>query len=148
MRHRRGLSLVEILVALAVLVAGAVPVLSMMSGARSQLGQSQEALRMQLMACQIFEETRVRVVRGEFAELAGPEEATVTHQQEGLRGEVMVVRDPITWGFELVVIVESPTRSFAFRGLVADAAASFGGLPRPEAFGLDTSDPLWNGGLS
>ena len=148
MRRRSALSLVEVLVALVVLVAGVVPVLWVMSGARTRLGQSQEALRMQLVACQAFEEARVHVVRGEFAQLAGPEEATISRRHDDLHAEVLVVRDPVSWGFELVVAVESPTRRFAFRGLVADAAASFSGLPRPEAFGLDTSDPLWNGGLS
>lgn len=148
MRRRRGLTLLEVLVAMAVLLAGAVPVLRMLSGARSRLGQSQESLRMQLLACQVFEETRVRVLRGEFTELAGPEEARVSREQGDLRGTATVVRDAATWGFELVVTVESPTRRFAFRASVADAAASFSGLPRPEAYGLDTSDPLWNGGLS
>lgn len=147
-RRRRALTLTELMVALAVLAAAAVPILGMLGGARTHLDQSQESLRMQLMACQVFEETRVRVVRGEYAELAGPEEATLARQQDDLKATVSVVRDEATWGFEVVVAVESSSRRFAFRASVADASTSFSGLPRPEAFGLDTTDPLWNGGLS
>lgn len=135
MRFRQGLSLLEILVALAILGVAAGPIVGMLRGARSRLGQSQEALRMQLMAQRLFEEARLRLVRGEFSGLGSAKEEEVFLGQDELAGRVTVQRDPGTRGFVLAVEVVSSSRCFTFRAFVADTSASYMVAPRSSGGG-------------
>lgn len=139
-RTRRGVSLAELLVAVAVLAMGAVPAFQMLQGARGMLAHSQEALRMQVLAGQIFEDARIRVVRGEFSGLLGPEELRVETREQDLVGTVSVQRHPESMAFELVVSVEGARHRFAFRALVADPLAATGAAPPARGAEFDPAE--------
>jgi prepilin-type N-terminal cleavage/methylation domain-containing protein len=142
---RNGFTILEVLLAIVILSIGGISALQVMQSARGLLGQSQEELRLQVLATQVFEEARARTAGGEYTDLGALEERTVAAQEGESRAVATILRHPGSGGIAVDVEARSPTRRFAFRAALADPVVSFLGSPRPEDRDAAFLDPFSRG---
>lgn len=128
---RRGMSLVEVLVGLFILGVGLLPVLNLMGGSRSALGQSKEMVRLEGVTFQALAHARALVLSGELADLGADEEEAVEFTEPGLTCRVLVSRVPGRPLFRLAARTALEDRYFAIACLVADPMAGVAATTTP-----------------
>jgi len=136
-KRRQGLSVLEVLVALAILAIGVVPLFQLFSTSRGVLGQSQEMLRLENAAMQVVEEGRALAHAGHFSELRPEQEELLELDEAGVRTRLVVTRLPAERLFRLAVRAEGKVRFFQATFLVSDPLA-----------GLETWDAVDGEGAS
>ncbi len=138
-RRRSGVSLLELVIGLAILVVGVIPYLDLMRGARGILGDSQEMLLLQSQTLQALEEARSLVSSGGLADLGEKEEELLEAEESGVRYAIVIHRVEGRPHYRIEVRAEGFDRFFRLASLVADPLAGFSQrddspLPDPDDF--------------
>lgn len=123
--RRRGLSLLEVVLALAVLGLGLLPMMDLVGAARATFGQGRELLRLQSRAVEAVTRARARLVRGELRGLGPEAEHREVQEAEGMRTETVVRSIPRRGLFDVHVRVTGEDRFFELTQLVAAPGGSY-----------------------
>lgn len=123
--RRLGVSVVEVLVGIAVLALGVLPVLDLLGGARQRVGTSREMLVLQSQALQLLSEGRARVASGELRQLDSFGEEVLTVTRERVTTTLRISR--IAGGRLLMLFVraETPDRYYETYQVASDPFTSF-----------------------
>ena len=122
--NRRGLSVLELVLALAVLTLGIIPLFQMLRQSRGVVGASRQALVLEAHAMQGLAEAEALVHDGHFENLGGAEEEVLVRQEGDVRIQLVVTRI-LDWKlFQVRVRAEGPQRFFELAAVVADPLAS------------------------
>lgn len=123
--RRRGVTLLELLVALAILAAGGGAILDMLTGARGVLGSTQDMLRIQNQALQALDEAEVLVASGGLVDLGAEEEELLEAEEPGIRYAVTLRHADAPGLLELEVVATDGDRHLALTRRVAEPTVSF-----------------------
>ena len=126
-RWRAGLSLVEILIGVAVLAAGLVPLFDFLGGSRGTLGSSKEAMLLEMRTSQALAEAVSLIGSGELVGLPDGEEEVLDVDEDGFKCELRVVRVPGKGLFRIRVKATGPERFLELATVVSDPLASMAG---------------------
>jgi hypothetical protein len=105
---RRAVTVVELLVGLAILALGVLPVFDLLGGARQRVGTSREMLVLQSQALQLLSEGRARIASGELRQLDSLGEEVLRATRDGVASELKISR--IAGGRLLMLFVRAETR--------------------------------------
>lgn len=121
---RSGLSLLEVLLAGMILLAGVLPLVQVFQSSSQRLGSSQLDLVLQNRAMQALAEASSMIVAGHFADLNSEEEEVLEKSEAGvqIRLQIRSLRDLSCYRVE--VRAESEGRFFALTQKVSDPLAS------------------------
>jgi hypothetical protein len=129
-RRRRGSTIIEVLVGIAVLTLGIMPIMDIFSGARRGVGTSREMLLLQSQALQVLTEGRAIVSSGELRQLDSTGEELLEGNRNGIKTTLRISR--LAGGRLLLLFVHAETadRFYESFQVVSDPFSSFEmGLP-------------------
>jgi hypothetical protein len=130
---RRGISVLELVMALAVLALGIIPLFQMLRQSRGVVGASRQALVLESHAMQGLAEAEALVHDGHFEGLASAEEEVLVREEGDVRIQLVVTRI-VDWKlFQVRVRAEGPKRFFELAAVVSDPLASIYDREVPEA---------------
>lgn len=124
MKTRRGLSLLEVVLGLAVLGVGLLPIFDILGSTRNQISRGREALDLQSVALEVLDQTR-RKVTPLPPELRSGEEVVDHLELRGYRVKRTLTYVPRKRWIHARIRVESPERFFEITSLTAEVGASF-----------------------
>lgn len=124
MSRRRGISVLELVLALAVLSLGVIPLFQLLRQSRGVVGASQRALVLEAHAMQGLAEAEALVHDGHFGGLGAAEEEVLVRDEGDVRIQLVVTRVPDWKLFQVRVRAEGPQRFFELAAVVADPLAS------------------------
>lgn len=133
--RRSGVTIVEVLIGIAVLTLGILPIMDIFSGARRGVGTSREMLLLQGQALQVLSEGRAIVSSGELRQLDSTGEELVETERNGVKSTLRISR--LAGGRLLMLFVhaENQDRFYESYQVVSDPFSSFetGVTPAPES---------------
>lgn len=127
--RRPGLSLAEILIGVAVLAVGLVPLFDFLGASRGTLGSSKEAMLLEMKSSQALAEAISLIGTGELVALPDGEEEVLELDEDGFQCEIRIVRVPDRGLFRLKVKASGPEKFLELTTVVSDPLASFAGPP-------------------
>lgn len=122
---RRGFSLLEVVVAMAILAVALVPVFDLFGSARAVLGSSRDELELQARAVEAVTRARAAVMRGEVPPLDAAGQHVDEYLTEGVAVRVVVRAMPRRGLLALKVRVEGGGRWFELGQVVAEPGGSY-----------------------
>lgn len=122
---RRGWSILEVLVALAVLSCGFLPLSQLLRGTRGQLGQTREMLLLERRALEALDRGAALAARGQLRDLGAKEERAFDWSTPEARQELSVTRVPGRRLLRLVARTSTGARAVTLACDAFDPLASF-----------------------
>lgn len=123
-RRRRGISVLELVIALAVLTLGVIPLFQMLRQSRGVVGASRQALVLEAHAMQGLAEAEALVHDGHFSNLDPAEEEVLVREEGDVKIQLVVTRIADWKLFQVRVRAEGPQRFFELAAVVSDPLAS------------------------
>ena len=125
MRHKRGASLIEILVALAILSCGFLPLFNLLRGTRSALAQTRDTLLLERRAHEALAHAAGLAAQGRLRDLDEREERVFDRSDAETHTTVTVARVPLRRLFRLTATAESRARRVTLSRELFDPQAAF-----------------------
>lgn len=122
---RRGVTLLEVLVALTILGLGVVPLYDLFRGARGTLAATQDMLLLQSRALQMLAEGNALVAAGGALDLGADEEEVIETEDLGVACRLVISRAEAEAAYRIEVRATHHGRFFRIEGTAADPTASF-----------------------
>lgn len=129
---RRGISVLELVLALAVLAIGIIPLFQMLRQSRGLVGASRRALVLESHAMQGLAEAEALVQDGHFESLDGAQEEVLVREEGDVRIHLVVTRFADRKLFRVRVRAEGSRRFFELVAVVSDPLASIHDREVPE----------------